>query len=132
MGNIFIKKYTNGDTLTDDEKRAVKDYCHSIKHGKFIYDNEMCCCVPRDLYLERKGGGAQVHYVASDIKGYVSPLDGSFVEGNAAHREHQKKHGVIECGDASFDDFKPKPKGIQHGMRRVGYDLADAFAKQGL
>lgn len=37
--------------------------------------------------------------VFGDKPGYLSPLNRSVVEGRTAHREHMKRHGVVEAGD---------------------------------
>lgn len=34
-----------------------------------------------------------------DIEGYVSPIDGKWVGSRSQHREHMKRHGVIELGN---------------------------------
>lgn len=39
-----------------------------------------------------------------DIEGYVSPIDGKWIGSRSQHREHMKRHGVIELGNE-----KPKP-----------------------
>jgi len=35
----------------------------------------------------------------SDIEGYVSPIDGKWVGSRSEHRDHMKRHGVIELGN---------------------------------
>jgi hypothetical protein len=41
------------------------------------------------------------HYVCGDIPAFVSPLDGTIVEGRAQYENHMKKHNVVpfEAGD---------------------------------
>jgi hypothetical protein len=38
-------------------------------------------------------------YILPDKQPYKSPLDGSYVTSRSTHREHMRKHGVIEAGD---------------------------------
>lgn len=45
------------------------------------------------------GYGQVSTYVMPDKPGYVSPLDFKMVEGRAAHRDHMRRHNVIEVGD---------------------------------
>lgn len=47
--------------------------------------------------------------VMRDIEGYVSPIDGKWVGSRSEHREHMKKHGVIELGNEKpkLGAFKP-------------------------
>jgi hypothetical protein len=37
--------------------------------------------------------------VASDIGGYVSQVDGSWIESRSKHRDHLKRHGMVEIGN---------------------------------
>ena len=37
--------------------------------------------------------------VSSDIGGYVSQIDGSYIESRSKHREHLKRHGMVELGN---------------------------------
>lgn len=46
--------------------------------------------------------------VISDSDGFVSPIDGSYVEGRTAIREHEKKHGVRQCGNDYTSSEKPE------------------------
>lgn len=51
------------------------------------------------------GLGDTSAYYFADKDAYWSPLDGSVVEGRAAHREHMKRHDVVEVGDARVGDL---------------------------
>ena len=37
--------------------------------------------------------------VMSDIGGYISQIDGSYIESRSKHRDHLKRHGMIELGN---------------------------------
>lgn len=37
--------------------------------------------------------------VMSDIGGYVSQIDGSWIESRSKHRNHLKQHGMVELGN---------------------------------
>lgn len=37
--------------------------------------------------------------VISDIEGYVSMVDGSWIKSKSVHRSHLKQHGMIELGN---------------------------------
>ncbi len=65
-------------------------------------------------------------YVRGDLAPYRSMCDGSMVDGRAAHREHLKKHGVVEIGDA-YDKSLPKPTvrsddGLKETIARITYE----------
>ena len=37
--------------------------------------------------------------VQSDIQGYISQVDGSWIESRSKHRAHLKQHGMVELGN---------------------------------
>mgnify|MGYP000098904239 CR=1 FL=1 len=39
------------------------------------------------------------HMVSSDIGGYISQIDGSWIESRSKHRDHLKRHGMVELGN---------------------------------
>ena len=41
----------------------------------------------------------QAPMVSSDIGGYVSQIDGSWIESRSKHRDHLKRHGMVELGN---------------------------------
>lgn len=51
------------------------------------------------------GLGGSSPFLMADKSAYQSPMDGSVVEGRAAHREHMKRHGVLEAGDMKMGEF---------------------------
>lgn len=48
--------------------------------------------------------------LGSDIKPFVSPIDGQVVSGRAALREHNKKHGVTNIADYEAGHFEKRGK----------------------
>lgn len=43
--------------------------------------------------------------VVRDKSPYYSPIDRTIVDGKSAHREHMKKHGVLEVGDMKLGEY---------------------------
>lgn len=41
----------------------------------------------------------QTHMISSDISGYISQVDGSWIESRSKHRDHLKRHGMVELGN---------------------------------
>lgn len=41
----------------------------------------------------------QAAYVMPDIQGYISQIDGSWIDSRSKHRTHLKDHGCIEVGN---------------------------------
>ena len=46
------------------------------------------------------------HMVTSDIGGYISQIDGSWIESRSKHREHLKRHRMIELGNDPITQHK--------------------------
>lgn len=44
--------------------------------------------------------------IIGDKSAYVSPMDRSVVEGRTAHKEHMRKHGVMEAGDMKLGEAR--------------------------
>lgn len=65
-------------------------------------------------------------FIMPDKAGYLSPIDGKVVEGRAAHRDHLKRHNVIEVGDAPMGTGirdTSLPGGLKHDIRRAMSEL---------
>ena len=41
----------------------------------------------------------QAPMIASDISGYISQVDGSWIDSKSKHRDHLKRHGMVELGN---------------------------------
>jgi hypothetical protein len=46
--------------------------------------------------------------VQSDIQGYISQIDGSWIDSKSKHRNHLKQHGCIEVGNEKQSNATPK------------------------
>ena len=66
--------------------------------------------------------------VISDIEGYVSMVDGSWVKSKSVHRAHLKEHGMIELGNDVPMAHKPAQmsKKSQEARKRQIAELAYA------
>ena len=49
--------------------------------------------------VKEKGLKRAASMVMSDIGGYISQVDGSWIESRSKHRDHLKRHGMIELGN---------------------------------
>jgi len=69
----------------------------------------------------------RTHLIMPDYQPYKSMVTGEMIEGRAAHREHLKRHNVVEVGDA-YDKKLPTPKavtppsGLKETLARVAYE----------
>jgi hypothetical protein len=48
----------------------------------------------------------QASMVQSDIQGYISQVDGSWIDSKSKHREHLKQHRMIELGNDYLTEQK--------------------------
>ena len=66
-------------------------------------------------------------FVMDDAKPYKSMATGEMIVGRAQHRDHLKRHSLVEIGDA-YDKGVPKPKpiqsppGLKETLARVVYE----------
>lgn len=86
----------------------------------------------RNHILPEYGGeydnGAAGPYIMPDKQPYRSPLDGTVVTSRSQHREHMRRHGVIEAGDMPMptrqqnrDAHKPvSGRDIANAIRQLG------------
>lgn len=55
---------------------------------------------------KQKESKKMTHMVTSDIGGYISQIDGSWIESRSKHREHLKRHRMIELGNDPITKHK--------------------------
>lgn len=65
----------------------------------------------------------QAPMVQSDISGYISQIDGSWIDSKSKHRSHLKQHGCIEVGNETQKNETPKhdPK-LKQRIAEIAYD----------
>jgi hypothetical protein len=97
-----------------------------VTRRRFRYDREQGCMVEVPIN-DAIDDHTMVH---GDIPAFVSPLDGSTVEGRRAYEEHMKKHNVVpfEAGDE-----KKKPPGRsdadRKAMREMIWEYTDRVSR---
>ncbi len=93
--------------------------CQSCDHEDDIYrtiaemDNLPNHCGRR---MQRIICGANV---ITDIKPYRSMQTGEMITSRSQHREHLKRHGLLEIGNEIAAHLKPKPRIIDKNRRRA-------------
>lgn len=74
---------------------------------KYIWDRQAETFVPASEYVREPNGKPSRKFVfpavIGDTPGHVSPIDGSWVEGRVARREHMKRNNVREVDPSEFD-----------------------------
>ena len=69
------------------------------------------------------GLGNQAATYIPDKQAYLSPLDFTVVEGRNAHRDHMKRHNVLEAGDMKLGEYAGRERApiadtIKYDIRR--------------
>jgi len=62
--------------------------------------------------------------VQSDIEGYVSQVDGSWIKSRSHHRSHLKQHKMIEVGNEKQETTANKPK-YNHKLKQTLIEVAN-------
>lgn len=106
---------------------SVRGHSRSIPKYKTYRGTDGRNYVRPEFGGDWSGLGNEAAYLMPDKAGYVSPLDGKFVEGRVAHRDHMKRHDVLEAGDIKFGEIanreRPLPGGIKYDIRRALSEL---------
>jgi len=82
------------------------------------------------IYVDE--GSSDFPVVHGDIPAFVSPLDGTVVEGKRAYYEHMRKHNVVpfEKGDEVRKAPQKDPKDRQ-ALRERLWEFADKAVQRG-
>lgn len=70
--------------------------------------------------------GEQAPTIMPDKAGYLSPMDRTVVEGRSAHREHMRKHNVVEAGDMKLGSSRTERApmgGVRSDIQRAMQEL---------
>jgi len=96
--------------------------CHSCGHEEEIVrsvsrmneDLPKCC----DMTMQRM---IVAPMVVADIQPYQSMCDGSWITSRSQHREHLRRHNVIEVGNEKINSPKPQspPPGLKETLIQV-------------
>ena len=58
-------------------------------------------------WIEKQNQPKQLtHMIQSDIGGYISQIDGTWIKSRSHHRSHLKQHGMIELGNDVIQKHK--------------------------
>lgn len=109
-----------------------KTYVSVRGHSKSVPKYKTYTGTDRHNYLlpefggNMDGMGNMAPFYMPDKEGYVSPMDRQLVEGRKAHREHMKRHGVLEAGDMKIGEFA----GVERSpMPSVRDSIRQAYAE---
>ncbi len=89
------------------------DYVSSVERRGELPDH---CGQPVKKIISRS-------YVIDDTKPYQSPIDLTWITTKAAHRDHMKRHGVIEVGNEKLT----RPATKQYEPTGIKKDIYEAM-----
>lgn len=115
---------SNFDSIFGDRKPV---------RGSFIWDSEQGKMVAKEEYYSNHSK-ADSHMVLGDIQPYQSMVDGSMIEGRRQHREHLKRHSLMEVGNETkhlkaYGDYTP-PKGLKEELVRNMHRVKDELRRK--
>ena len=73
--------------------------------------------------------GTRSAYYVPDKAEYLSPMSGEVISGRFAHRDHMKRHDVVEAGDMPIGYLDGKERGAP--MPRVAEDIVRVLKQEG-
>lgn len=106
---------------------SVRGHSRSVPKYKTYYGSDRHAYIRPEYGGDWSGLGSSSDFpcpmLMPDKAGYLSPLDGTFVEGRVAHYDHMKRHDVLEAGDMKIGEFAgheaaPMPS-IRDDIRRA-------------
>lgn len=71
--------------------------------------------IPKEEY--RGPSESKAAYIVPDIQGYKSMATGEWISSRSEHREHLKRHNLVEIGNEKIEN-KPRPLD-RAGVRRA-------------
>lgn len=84
---------------------------------RYIQDPVTLKLVPADEYCP--ASEERSHMVMSDIQPYQSMATGEMITSRSQHREHLKKHNLMEIGNEVKHLMKPKEKKSDPRLRQM-------------
>ncbi len=88
------------------------------ERGSFVWCEERKKMIPKDEFYSQYS--PNVAYVIADIQPYQSQATGEMITSRSQHREHLKRHGLIEIGnEIDYHMKKQPPKDDREARRRV-------------
>lgn len=85
--------------------------------------------IPKDEYQAPTVDGA---VIVGDLAGFRSPVDGSWVEGRAALREHNKRNDVVNTADLAGLPPRLAVAPQQSNRAAIRQTLINEFNKRGM
>lgn len=92
---------------------------------RYIQDPKTHKLIPAEEWYQRQDVDAPM--VMGDIKPYKSMVDGSMIESRSSHREHLRKHQLVEIGNEIKHHMAKQERRPDPTIRR---DLVEAMRRK--
>lgn len=93
--------------------------------GSFVQDPKTGKLVPKDEFVDSSDTSAP--YVIGDIQPYQSMQTGEMITSRSHHKEHLRRHGLIEIGnEIKAAMTKQKPRDDREARRRAIAEVLNA------
>src|SRR3990167_2671681 len=125
----FVRDRERGDIITKEEyqrrqelKRPTMTFkpkaIERVVGAKYVYDrSKMKVVEASEYHRERAQPGVQL---IKDLQPYKSMVTGEMIDGRRSHRDHLKRHDVVELGnEKNYAGKKPELDHPGHDLKRV-------------
>lgn len=120
---------SKGDNRRPGDEKAFSDtyeriFSGKVERGSFIWDAEQGKLVPKSEYYDK---AFDAPMVMSDIQPYKSMVTGEMITSRSAHRDHLRRHQLIEVGNEvnHLKDSRRRPeppKGLKERIAQIAHD----------
>lgn len=88
-------------------------------------EDEAAWVAKQEMDKRLENGGIDVHLIATDIAPYKSMVNGEIIEGRKQHKEHLRRHNLVEIGNETKHlkprENKPDPR-LKETIARAVYE----------
>jgi hypothetical protein len=113
---VDLEKFDSNYDAIFGKKKVVR--------GSFVFDKEKNEFVPVDEFAPSQVNNGPI--IMGDLQPYKSMVTGEMVMGRAQHREHLKKHNVIEVGNETKYISQRKQLQSPTGLKRTIADIVNS------
>ena len=120
---------SKGSNRRPGDKEAFDDayskiFTNKPVRGSFVYDPVSKSMIPKDEYIELVQTSSPM--IIMDIQPYKSMATGEMVGGRAQHREHLKRHNLVEIGNETKylknERKQESPAGLRERIAQIAHD----------
>ncbi|MDD4971846.1 MAG: hypothetical protein PHT07_20670 [Paludibacter sp.] len=120
-------KRRKGDNQAFDSNYDLAFGNKKPTRGSFIWDSSQGKMVSKDEYYANQQK-SDSHMIIADIQPYQSQITGEMIMSRSKHREHLRKHGMIEVGNEVKHMINMKPEQKKDNLKeQIARQIYDKF-----